>query len=149
MKKIAVIITTAALILWGLQTSPQSSSLLKEPQKILKKAQVATLRVFKKDTQTALPKNLQEELKKVDALLAELNHIKADYDSKLREYRKLDTAYSNLIVKSRENPNPKLIKEKEGELEAQFQILSSTLKNYQEKSKELYKFQSASLNSNI
>jgi len=142
MKKITVIAIAAALILWGLVQSPQSSVLVKKVRDI----KVSELNPFKKENKTELPPHLAEDLKKVDALVAELDTIKKDYDERLLEYKKIDSAFTELVIKSRSKPNPELIKKKEAELEEKLNHLTSMLKSYQEKSRELYNFQSSSLN---
>lgn len=142
MKKITVLAIAVALILWGLVQSPQSSVLVKKVRDI----KVSEINPFKKETKTELPPQLAEDLKKVDALVAELDLIKKDYDARLREYKKIDSAFTKLVMKSREHPNPELIKKKEAELEEKLSQLTSVLKSYQEKSRELYNFQSATVN---
>ncbi len=140
MKKITVLAIAAALILWGLVQSPQSSVLVKKVRDI----KVSELNPFKNKTE--LPPHLAEDLKKVNALVAELDLIKKNYDESLSEYKKIDSAFTQLIMKSREKPNPELIKQKEAELEEKLNRLTSMLKTYQDKSRELYNFQSSSLN---
>lgn len=144
MKKISVLAIAVALILWGLTQSPQSSSLVKN-------IKVSSLNPFKNKVikTSELPQDLAEELKKVNALVAELDIIKNNYEEKLKIYKKMDTEFTALIKKSRDNPNPDLIKKKEAVLEEKLLELTTALKSYQEKSRELYKFQTSTVDMNI
>lgn len=143
MKKISVIAIAAALILWGLSKSPQSSEIVSRTFKDIKSTAQKLTNSNKENS--ALPENLAENVKKLDTLIAELDLIKADYEERLTQYKKLDAEFSALVLKNRNNPNTEVLKEKEAALEDQFVILRESLKNYQEKSQELYKFQSSTL----
>lgn len=147
MKKISVLAIAVALILWGLSLSPQGSVLVNKVREI----KVTSLNPFKneKTISSELPQNLAEDLKKVNALVAELDIIKSNYEEKLKVYKKLDTEFTALIKKSRENPNPELIKKKEAVLEEKLMELTGALESYQEKSRELYKFQTSTMDMNI
>jgi hypothetical protein len=92
-----------------------------------------------------LPAHLAEESAKLEKLILELDTIKESYEEDLTEYKKLDRYFTDLVLKSRDNPNPKLIKEKQVELDEKFERLTESLKVYQSKSQEIYKFQSDGL----
>jgi hypothetical protein len=144
MKRIIFIslVLAMTLILWGLKNSPQLSLVKAKVTEIQKLVHVFD---SKKEEAQKLPENIVAEKAQLENLLKTLDAIKASYTVELAEYKKLDAAYTDLIMKSRTHPNRELIKAKQAELDVKFENVTESLKAYQKQSEEIYKFQSENL----
>jgi len=145
MKRITIVsLVILGLILWGLKLSPQFSQtslrvVSEKAESVLNKLKL------KKPEPVQLPESLAKQKEKFETLMLELDQLKKNYNATLTEYKKMDKEFTALVLKSRKNPNPELVKIKQIELDKKFEDLTASLKGFQEKSKAIYTFQSSNI----
>ncbi len=137
----AIITVVLALILWGLVKSPQFSGAVSESTRRLKVVLAPQTTAESQDV--AL--KLKQEKEAFAQLMTTIEVSKTNYETTLKEYKVLDKNFTALIMSNRKNPEPEKVKAAESILNSKFEELNAGLKDYQNKTTELYRFQSKEL----